>query len=98
MTRQVGLLVNGTAIPIDYFVQSFIDHVVGGMLEALEGTGTIETVNLGIKRDAAQIKLNGSVVPINPFVGKIVRSTTLGMVSSLKKVGEVDTLDITIKR
>ncbi len=98
MTRQVTLLVSGTPIPLDYFVQSFIDHVVGAMLEALEGTGQIQTVNLGIKRDAVQVNLNGAVVPINPFVGKIIRNTTAGMVSSLKKVGEIDTLDISIKR
>ena len=97
-TRQVALSVNGVPIELDYFVQGFIDHAVGGMLESLEGTGEIETVNLSIDGDSVGVTLNNVTVPVNPFVTRIIKSTVIGMVSTLKGVGEVKTLNINIKR
>ena len=36
MTRQVSLLVNDQPVELDYFVQGFIDHTIGGMLVSLK--------------------------------------------------------------
>ena len=97
-SRQVSLSVNDAPIEIDYFVQGFIDHTVGGILAALEGTGEIESLALSIEGDKVTINLNDAMVPINPFVNKIIRNTIVGMVSSLKGVSEVNRMNISIRR
>lgn len=86
MTREVSLLINEKPVCLDYFVQSFIDHTVGGMLEALEGTGEIRNLELTIDGHQVTINLNHAVVATNPFVSAIIRNTVTGMVSSLKGV------------
>ena len=97
-TRQVSLSVNDVPIEIDYFVQEFIDHTVGGILAALEGTGEIKRLELSIEGAKVTINLNNALVPINPFVNKIIRNTIAGMVSSLKGVSEINRLNISIRR
>ena len=42
MTVKLNLIVNDTRIHTDYFVEELIDHVVSGIIEALEGTGDIK--------------------------------------------------------
>ena len=98
MTKQVSLLVNDQPIEIDYFVQSFIDHTVGGMLAALKDTGEIESVSISSEGDKVTINLNNAVVPMNPFVSKIVRNTIVGIVSSLKGVSEANKVNLNIRR
>ena len=96
MTRKVSLSVNDVPIAIDYFVQDFIDHVVGAILAALKNTGEIETLDLSIEGDEVTINLNDAVIPINPFVTEITKNTIVGMVSSLKGVSRIDRLRINI--
>ncbi len=98
MTKHVTLSVNGKPIELDYFVQSFIDHTTGGMVEALEGTGKIKTLDIAIEATKVNITLNGVIVPANAFVSKIVTNTVAGMVSSLKGVGDISRLNISIQR
>jgi hypothetical protein len=98
MTRQVSLLVNDAPIALDYFVQAFIDHTVGGMIEALEGAGQIKNLNLSIDGGKVAIDLNGASVEINAFVTEIIKATTIGMVSSLKGVRQIKKLRINITR
>ena len=98
MTRQVSLLVNSQPIPLDYFVAGFIDHTIGGMLAALEGTGVIDTADISIEGEKVAISLNNAPVPIKPFVSKIMRNTIIGMVSPLKGVSEISRLKISLKR
>ena len=98
MTRQITLLVNSQPISLDYFVAGFIDHTIGGMLEALEGTGTIDTAEISIEGETVAINLNNAPVPIKPFVIKIMRSTIIGMVSPLKGVSEISSLKVSVKR
>lgn len=98
MTRQVSLRVNDAPVSLDYFVQSFLDHTVSGMLETLEGTKPVKSLELTIEGDKLTINLNKSIIPVNPFVTKIVRSTILGMVSSLKGVPGVERLALYIER
>ena len=98
MTRELSLLVNDAPIALDYFARGFIDHTLGGILAALEGTGEIETLNVAIEDDKVTINLNNAVVPINPFVNKIIRNTIVGMVSSLKGVSQINKMNISVKR
>ncbi len=98
MTRQVELIVNDTPIDIDYFVQSFIDHTVGGMIESLEGTGEIRNLDISVRGENLAITLNGELLPTNSFVKELVKSTVEGMVMPLKGVDGISTLRIAITR
>lgn len=98
MTRQVTLSVNDKPVTLDYFAQDFIDHVVAGMLGALEGTGPIKNLTLSIEGDKVAIDLNGGAVATNTFAGKIVTSTMVGMVSSLKGGADASKLKISLVR
>ena len=98
MTRQVSLLVNDQPVELDYFVQGFIDHTIGGMLVSLKGTGKIKSMDISIEGNKVTIILNDTVVPTNPFVSKITRNTIVAMISSLKGVGEVNRVNVNIKR
>ncbi len=99
MTKQVSLSVNDEPIALDYFVLGFVDHVVDGMMAALQGTGKVGNLELSMD-EGRQIKinLNNAQVPVNPFVNKIIGNTLIGMVSTLKGVGEIHRLKLTIKR
>jgi len=98
MTRQVSLLLNDQPVELDYFVQGFIDHTIGGMLATLKGTGEIKDLDISLEGDEITINLNSAVVPTNPFVSKIITNTIMGMVSSLKGAGEIRSVKITIER
>ena len=99
MTRHVSLSVNDVPIELDYFVEGYIDSVVGGIVESLRDTGKIENLDLSIDNEGqVAINLNGTDVPLKYFPNDIIRSTILGMVSPLKGVGEVDRLEINISR
>mgnify|MGYP001113165554 CR=1 FL=1 len=98
MTRQVELIVNDTPIDIDYFIQSFIDHTLGGMIESLERTGPIENLDISVRAENVAITLNGEMVPTNSFVKDLVKSTVEGMVMPLKGVDGISTLRIAITR
>jgi hypothetical protein len=97
-TSQVSLTVNDAAIELDDFVQRFIDHVIGGILATLKGTGEINSVDINIVEDEITIDLNNKVVPTNPFVSDITRNVITGMVSSLKGVRETNRINISIRR
>jgi hypothetical protein len=98
MTRRIALSVNDKPIELDYFVQSFIDHITGGIVEALEGTGEIKTLDISIEASEVRLTLNGVMVPMNAFASKIVMNTISGMISSLKGVGDISRLNISIER
>ena len=72
MTKKVSLLVNDAPIPLDYFVENFIDHTTGAMIASLEGTGEIKTLDLTVDGDKVAVNLNGADIPVNPFVTKSV--------------------------
>ena len=97
-TRRISLSVNDVPIDIDYFVQGFIDHVMGGILVSLRSSGEIRTLDVSIDGEEVTINLNGAVVPINPFVNSIIRNTIAGMVSSLKGVSEIHSIRISVRR
>ena len=98
MIRQVSLSVNDIPIELDYFVQGFIDHTLGGILLALEGTGEIKSLGIVIEGDEVRFDLNDAELPFNPFVTKIIRNTVTGMVSSLKGVSQIKRISISIRR
>jgi hypothetical protein len=87
MTREITLNVNATPIELDYFVAGYLDHVTGGILGSLKGTGEIKKVKLTIdEKGQVKISLNNTNVPLNFFVEEIVRSTVFGMIAPLKGV------------
>ena len=99
MTRQVSLSVNDVPVKLDYFVQEYIDHVVGGIVASLHNTGEIESLDLSLDNEGrVTIELNYADVPLKEFPNEIIRSTIMGMVSTLKGVGEVDRLEITLEK
>ena len=98
MTRQVSLSVNEQAISLDYFVQALFDHTLGGIMEALEGTGEIKDLAISVDGDEIKINLNGAAVPLNPFVSRIARNTILAMVSSLKGAAGAERVRINVER
>ena len=97
-SRQVSLSVNDLPIELDYFVQGFIDHVMGGMIAALKDTGEIRSLDVSILGDTVTINLNNATVATNPFVNRVTRNTIVGMVSSLKGVSNIDRVDLSIRR
>ena len=98
MAEQVSLSVNDTPIELDYFVQEFIDHTVGGMIPALKDTGEIKSLDVVVQGDEVKLDLNSAEVPVNLFVAKIIKNTVTGMVSSLKGVGGINKVSISIRR
>lgn len=97
-SRQVSLTVNNEPVPLDYFVENLVDHVVGGILRALEGVGEPEVVELAINQGAVDFNVNEAAVPLNAFASKVVTATIYGLVSCLKGVGHIESLRIDIKR
>lgn len=100
MTRQVRLSVNDMPVNLDYFVENYIDHVVGGIVASLKDTGGINTLEIAIDNEGqVTINLNGAEVPLKYFPVEIIKSTIEGIVSPLKGVDSViNNLDISISR
>ena len=95
---QVNLSVNDATIALDNFVRGYIDHVVGGILASLKGTGEIKSVELFIEADQVTIVLNSAAVPLNPFATRIIRNTMVGMISSLHGVHTIEKIRLTITK
>ena len=98
MTRAVSLWVNDVPISLDYFVQGFIDHTIGGMIAALKDTGEIDNLELAIEGEEVSLNLNNAAVPVNDFLSKIIKGTVTGMLSPLKGVSEIKKVKISISR
>ncbi len=97
MTRQVTLQVNETPIPLDYFVEGFVDQALSGIVAALRGTGEIVSLDVAIDGENVSVTLNGADVLVNLFASKIIRNTLTGLVSSLKGVGVAEKIAIAIR-
>ena len=95
-SQKVSLSVNYVPIPIEDFVQEFINKVVTGMLSVLKGVDEIRSVGLSFDGGEVVINVNDNVVPSNGFVNEFIRNTVTGMVTSLKGVDQVDKLEISI--
>ena len=98
MAKKVNLSVNDVPINLDYFVESYLEHVVGGIVGSLHDTGDIETLELDVDNEGQVfINLNNADVPLKYFPVEIIRSTIMGMIAPLKGVeGEVDRVSLTI--
>lgn len=92
MTKKITLQVNGNPISLDYFVQSFVDHTVKGMIESLENTRPLNKLDLTVEEEKVDVVLNGETVTTNKFVNKIMKTTVFGMVSPLKGVNSPVTI------
>jgi len=97
-SRQVSLAVNNESIRLDYFVGSLVDHVVGGILRALEGVGEPKVVTLAINQGAVDLTVNEAQIPVNEFASKVISNTLYGLASCLKGVGHIESLKVDIKR
>jgi len=100
VTRKINLSINDTPIALDYFVAGYLDHVTGGIVASLKGTGEIKKLELSIDGDGnVALSLNGADVPLNFFSTEIIKSTVSGMVAPLKGVdGAIDKLELKIER
>jgi formate dehydrogenase assembly factor FdhD len=102
MTREIKLTVNNTPIELDYFVAGYLDHVTGGIVDSLKGTGEIKKLKLTINKDGeVKVSLNNANVPLNYFVEEIVRSTMTGIIAPLKGVDKdkkLNDLELNISR
>ena len=98
MTKKITLAVNEVPIDLDYFVETYLDHVAGGIIGSLQGTGEIEELNLTIDNEGqVRIDLNNCNVELKVFPVEIIRETLFGLVKPLKGVsGEVATMEINI--
>ena len=97
-SRELTLNINGADIKLDYFVQGFIDHVVSGMVTALEDTTQIKTLKLTIADEDVAMNVNGAVIPLNNFVRTVIKNTVFGMISSLKGIDRVEKLKLHIAK
>jgi hypothetical protein len=100
VTKQVSLSVNNIPINLDYFVESYVDHVVGGIIGSLNDTGEIETLELSIDNEGqVKINLNNADVPLKVFPTEIIKRTIEGMILPLKGVDRVTSpVEIKIER
>jgi hypothetical protein len=100
VTRNISLSVNDRPIKLDYFVAGYLDHVTGGIISSLKGTGEIKNLVLNIDSDGiVTVNLNGADIPLNFFASEIVKSTVAGMVAPLKGVeGAIEKLELKIGR
>ena len=99
MTREVTLTVNEAPIKLDYFVEGYVDHVLGGIIGSLRGTGEIQNLELTVEeRGRVRIRLNGEDVSLKPFPVLIIRETLSGLIRPLKGVdGPLRTLRATLQ-
>ena len=95
-SKTVTLNVNGSDVPLSFFVQTYFDRVLDGMAGALESTCVVETLKLEAAADAFTLTINGSLVNMNEFVTKIIRKTAEGMIGSLRGISEIKTFTISI--
>lgn len=99
MTKEVTLTVNEVSIKLDYFVESYVDHVINGIIGSLQGTGEIRNLELAVE-DGGKVKIhfNGEDVSLKPFPILIIRQTLEGLVKPLKGVdAPLRTLRATIR-
>jgi len=98
VSRKISLTVNNIPLKLDYFVEGYVYHVVGGIIASLKDTGAIKNLELVVD-NAGQVKinLNGADVPLIYFPQEIIRNTLAGMVSTLKGVDSgLNTLELKI--
>jgi hypothetical protein len=98
VARSVKLSVNNIPIDLDYFVEEYIEHIVGGIVASLRDTGDIDNLELTFDSDGqVKLYLNNADVPLKYFPMEIIKSTLEGMVLPLKGVESViNTLEIEI--
>jgi hypothetical protein len=95
-SKTVTLIVNEVNIPLSFFVQTYFDRVMDGIVGSLESTGAVETLKLEAGGENIALNLNGSPVAMNEFVRHIVRRTAEGMISSLRGVDKISAFTISI--
>ncbi|APV44136.1 hypothetical protein Dform_00786 [Dehalogenimonas formicexedens] len=95
-SKTVTLKVNDVNIPLSFFVQTYFDRVMDGIIGSLENTGSAETLMLEGSNNSVALTVNGLPVAMNEFVRQIVRKTAEGMISSLRGIEKIDTFNISV--
>jgi len=95
-SKTVTLNVNGSDVPLSFFVQTYFDRVLNGMAGALDSTCTVETLKLEAAAEVIVLTINGSLIDMNEFVRNIIRKTAEGMIASLRGIDQVKTFTISI--
>ena len=95
-SKTITLEVNGINVPLSFFVQTFFDQVLDGMVGALESACPVETLKLEARADDIALTINDSPINMNEFVRNIVRKTAQGMISSLRGIAEIKSFTISI--
>jgi hypothetical protein len=99
MAKKVELSVNNMPITLDFFVNKYLEKVVGGIISSLNDTGDIESLELTIDNNGqVSIHLNDADVSLKEFPVQIIRSTIEGIVAPLKGVeGVINTVELKIE-
>ena len=97
-SKTVTLNVNGSDVPLSFFVQTYFDRVLDGIAGALESTCIVETLKLEATANAFTLTINDTPINMNEFVGNIIRKTAEGMIGSLRGITEIKTFTIGIGR
>ncbi|MEN8614456.1 hypothetical protein ABFB09_04120 [Dehalogenimonas sp. THU2] len=95
-SKVVTLDVNGNDVLLSFFVQTFFDKVLDGMVGALESACQVETLELKAGAGDTTLTVNGTSISMNEFVRTAFRNTTRGMISSLRGIDKIDTFIIRI--
>ena len=95
-SKVVTLKVNDSDIALSFFVQSFFDKVLDGMVAALDNTCPVDTLKLDAGNGETVLIVNGATINMNEFVRNIFRSTAEGMISSLRDIGKINSFTIQI--
>jgi|WetSurMetagenome_2_1015567.scaffolds.fasta_scaffold178089_2 hypothetical protein len=98
MIGNFRLVINDKAIDTHPFIESFVEHTLNGMLEALKDTRKIKDLDLTVKGEDIKINLNGELVHTNSMTGKLIKSTLVGMVSTLQGVQDIKNLSISVHK
>jgi hypothetical protein len=95
-SKTITLKVNNVNVPLSFFVQTYFDRVLDGVVGALENTAPVETLTLQADPKEIKLTLNGAPVALNEFVRHIVRNTAQGMIASLRGIDSIDNFTINI--
>jgi len=90
------LTANGKAIEMNPFVESYVAHVVAGIVESLKGVDYLSKIELKQDGQEIQINVNGDDIPLTPLPNDLIAGTLKGMLADLKGVDEIKKLSIEV--
>ena len=92
------LLVNGTAIQMNQFVEQFLSGTVVGGISSLKGVGDVKTLEVYQERDEVKVSVNNQDLALTPFPKELISSTLTGLVAPLKNVDKVEKIHVVVNK